>query len=118
MLPSLVLVTSLAWRCSGGTLFLPSISRGGGPPEGWWRGFLESEGPLHRVTRGPPPLQMQGRIGDKPMRLKILLAASVLAFAAPLAAAPSDDFRVLLDEHYRWLLRNSPTYATALGVRD
>ena len=24
----------------------------------------------------------------------------------------------LLDEHYQWLLRNNPTYATALGVRD
>ena len=52
------------------------------------------------------------------MRLRLLLAATALAFAAPLAAAPADDFRALLDEHYRWLLRNSPTYATALGVRD
>ena len=52
------------------------------------------------------------------MRLKIMLAATALALAAPLAAAPSDDFRALLDEHYQWLLRNSPTYATALGVRD
>ncbi|HEX8468852.1 MAG TPA: DUF885 domain-containing protein [Allosphingosinicella sp.] len=47
-----------------------------------------------------------------------LLAGAVLLAAAPAAAAPADDFRRLLDEHYAWLLRESPTYATALGVRD
>jgi len=52
------------------------------------------------------------------MRLNVLLAATALAFAAPLAAAPADDFHALLDAHYQWLLRNNPTYATALGVRD
>jgi uncharacterized protein (DUF885 family) len=45
-------------------------------------------------------------------------AAALLAFAAPAAAAPADDFKALLDEHYAWLLRGSPAYATALGVRD
>jgi uncharacterized protein (DUF885 family) len=40
------------------------------------------------------------------------------AVVAPVAAAPADDFRQLLDDHYAWLLRESPTYATALGVRD
>ena len=52
------------------------------------------------------------------MRPSLLLAAAALAFAAPALAAPADDFRALLDEHYQWLLRNNPTYATALGVRD
>jgi uncharacterized protein (DUF885 family) len=52
------------------------------------------------------------------MRLRILLASAALAIAAPVAAAPADDLRTLLGEHYQWLLRNAPTYATALGVRD
>jgi uncharacterized protein (DUF885 family) len=51
------------------------------------------------------------------MRIWLLAGAALLA-AAPAAAAPADDFRRLLDDHYAWLLRESPTYATALGVRD
>jgi uncharacterized protein (DUF885 family) len=51
------------------------------------------------------------------MRLAILAAAS-LALAPPAAAAPSDDFRRLLEEHYQWLLRENPVSATALGVRE
>ena len=68
------------------------------------------------------------------MRISLLLAAAAtLAVAAPLAAQsvrpphvdtdPGESreaaaLRTLLDEHYAWLLRNNPTYATALGVRD
>ncbi|HYI48992.1 MAG TPA: DUF885 domain-containing protein [Allosphingosinicella sp.] len=53
------------------------------------------------------------------MRLSILAAAAaVLAFGAPAAAAPADDFHRLMDEHYAWLLRENPTDATVLGVRD
>jgi len=51
----------------------------------------------------------------------ILAAVSVaasLACAAPATAAPADDFRDLLADHYAWLLREAPVYATALGVRD
>lgn len=51
------------------------------------------------------------------MRRSILIAASLLA-AAPSAAAPSDDFRTLLADHYAWLLKQNPVSATALGVRD
>jgi uncharacterized protein (DUF885 family) len=51
------------------------------------------------------------------MRL-VFLAAAVLAAAAPAAAAPADDLHRLMDEHYHWLLRENPTDATALGVRD
>ena len=51
------------------------------------------------------------------MRISLLIGAALLA-AAPAAAAPPDDFKRLLDDHYAWLLRESPTYATALGVRD
>jgi uncharacterized protein (DUF885 family) len=52
------------------------------------------------------------------MRLAFLAAAAALAAAAPAAAAPADDLHRLMDEHYRWLLRENPTYATALGVHD
>jgi len=51
------------------------------------------------------------------MRLAIL-AATALAVASPAAAAPADDLHRLMDEHYRWLLRENPTAATALGVHD
>jgi len=51
------------------------------------------------------------------MRLPFLFAAA-LAFATPAQAAPADDFSALLDEHYAWLLRENPTEATSLGVRD
>jgi uncharacterized protein (DUF885 family) len=47
-----------------------------------------------------------------------IAAALALALAAPASAAPADDFRGLLDEHYAWLLRENPISATALGVRD
>jgi uncharacterized protein (DUF885 family) len=47
----------------------------------------------------------------------LILALSLVA-AAPAAAAPADDFRRLLSDHYAWLLRESPIAATRLGVRD
>ena len=52
------------------------------------------------------------------MYLRLLLAAAALSVAAPAASTPTEDFQRLLDEHYAWLLRENPTYATALGVRD
>ena len=52
------------------------------------------------------------------MRLKPAAFAAVLFLASPAAAAPADDLRQLLADHYAWLLRESPVYATALGVRD
>jgi uncharacterized protein (DUF885 family) len=51
------------------------------------------------------------------MRLSIP-AAALLAWSLPAAAAPAEDFHRLMDEHYAWLLRENPTEATALGVRD
>src|SRR5262245_66486412 len=51
------------------------------------------------------------------MRL-IVLAATTLAAVAPAFATPAEDFHRLMDEEYRWLLRENPTRATALGVRD
>ncbi len=51
------------------------------------------------------------------MRL-LFLFASALAFAAPATAAPADELRTLMEEHYQWLLRENPIEATSLGVRD
>jgi uncharacterized protein (DUF885 family) len=49
---------------------------------------------------------------------KTLIVAAVLAGASPVAAAPTDDFRRLLEDDYAWLLRENPVYATMIGVRD
>ena len=49
---------------------------------------------------------------------RVLLAALLLGAAAPGAAAPADDLRRLMEEHYAWLLRENPVQATALGVRE
>ena len=51
-------------------------------------------------------------------KISLAILAVSLGLTLPASAAPSDDFRRLLDEHYRWLLRESPVYATNLGVRD
>jgi uncharacterized protein (DUF885 family) len=48
----------------------------------------------------------------------VILAAAALAAAAPALATPATDFHRVMDEEYRWLLRENPTEATALGVRD
>jgi uncharacterized protein (DUF885 family) len=52
------------------------------------------------------------------MMRRLAFAAALLTFAAPATAAPQDDLRVLMEEHYRWLLQGSPAFATSLGVRD
>jgi uncharacterized protein (DUF885 family) len=44
-------------------------------------------------------------------------AAALLASAAPLAAAPSDDLKRVMDEHWAWFLQSNPVYATVLGTR-
>jgi len=48
----------------------------------------------------------------------ILLLAAALAVTTPAAAAPRDDLGRLLEDHYAWLLKESPIQATSLGVRD
>ncbi|MBV9931892.1 MAG: DUF885 domain-containing protein [Alphaproteobacteria bacterium] len=52
------------------------------------------------------------------MRPALAAALALVAIAAPARAAPADDLHRLMDEHYAWLLRESPTYATSLGVHD
>ena len=49
--------------------------------------------------------------------LKTIITAALLASAAPVIAAPSDDLAALLKDHWAWYLKNSPEYATMLGVR-
>jgi uncharacterized protein (DUF885 family) len=51
-------------------------------------------------------------------KLAALPLAAALFLAPPLAAAPADDLKALLADHYAWLLRESPVYASALGVHD
>src|SRR5690606_16337834 len=42
--------------------FLPELARGGGPPEGWWRGNWQKPRhlPLHHAAHGPPPHETWG----------------------------------------------------------
>ena len=50
--------------------------------------------------------------------MRKLILAALIAAAGPAFAAPADDFQRLLTEHWSWVLRNNPTYASRLGVRD
>ncbi len=49
--------------------------------------------------------------------MKKLIIAALLAAAAPAVAAPADDFHRLLDDHWQWVMRNNPLYATRMGIR-
>jgi uncharacterized protein (DUF885 family) len=49
--------------------------------------------------------------------LKPLITAALLATAAPALAAPADDLKRVIDEHWAWFLKSNPVYATALGTR-
>lgn len=46
------------------------------------------------------------------------LAIALLLAASPVAAAPADDFKALLADHWAWTLRNTPLLATSAGVHD
>ncbi len=50
--------------------------------------------------------------------MRKLLALIMLAGAMPAAAAPADDLKAVIDQHWSWSLKENPTYATLLGVRD
>ena len=45
-----------------------------------------------------------------------LLAATMLAAAAPALAGPTEDFRKLQDEFWAATLKDSPLFATQVGV--
>ena len=48
-------------------------------------------------------------------RLARALAPLALIVAVPVAAAPADDFRQLLSDHWAWVLTNNPVLARSLG---
>ena len=51
------------------------------------------------------------------MRLhRHLLAATMLAVAAPVVAGPVEDFRKLQDDYWAAILKDSPLFATQVGV--
>jgi uncharacterized protein (DUF885 family) len=47
-------------------------------------------------------------------RVVAVIAAGLLSSST--LAAPADDFKSLLDEHWAWVMKNNPVYATMLGV--
>ena len=49
--------------------------------------------------------------------LRVLPLAAAL-FVSPAHAAPADDLKAVIDDHWKWWLSTNPVQATALGVRD
>ena len=47
-----------------------------------------------------------------------MAVAAVVALSVPANAAPADDFKALTDEYWAYFLKQSPVYASILGVRD
>ncbi|MGH6659741.1 MAG: DUF885 domain-containing protein, partial [Sphingomicrobium sp.] len=47
-----------------------------------------------------------------------LLAATMLALAAPATAGPPEDFKALTDDYWAFVLREFPTFASQLGIHD
>lgn len=54
------------------------------------------------------------------MRRLILAALITVAIvpAAPANAAPADDLKSVISDHWAWYLKSNPIFATALGVHD
>lgn len=48
---------------------------------------------------------------------KLLMAAALLATAAPALAGPTDDLAQVIDDHWAWYLSINPETATSLGER-
>ena len=51
-------------------------------------------------------------------RFRLILAAAMLASAAPALAGPPEDFKALTDEYWAFVMREFPTFASQLGIRD
>ena len=51
-------------------------------------------------------------------KLTFALAAAACLAAAPALAGPTEDFKVLTDEYWAYILKESPTFASTLGVHD
>ncbi|PTQ10924.1 DUF885 domain-containing protein [Sphingomonas oleivorans] len=50
--------------------------------------------------------------------MRFFLFAAALALSAPATAAPGDDLRALIADHWRWHLDTHPTLASSLGDRS
>ena len=48
----------------------------------------------------------------------VLLAAAAFALASPVAAGPPEEFKALTDDYWAFVLRENPSFASQLGVRD
>ena len=48
----------------------------------------------------------------------MLLAAAVVVAPAPAAAGPTEDFKALTGEYWAFMMRENPTFASQLGIRD
>jgi uncharacterized protein (DUF885 family) len=49
--------------------------------------------------------------------MRLALAALLIAVATPAAAAPADDLRAVMSDHWAWYLKGNPITATRLGER-
>ena len=47
--------------------------------------------------------------------LKPLIGALALSLATAVAASPSTDLQAVIDQHWTWVMKNSPVYASSLG---
>ena len=47
-----------------------------------------------------------------------IIIALLLGASAPALAAPADDLKAVIDDHWAWYLSVNPIQATSLGVRD
>ena len=52
------------------------------------------------------------------MRASLLAFASTLAIAAPATAGPTEEFEALTDRYWAYVLEQSPTLATSVGVTE
>ncbi len=50
--------------------------------------------------------------------MRTLALALLMSVSTPALAAPSDDLNSVINDHWAWFLKENPTTATALGVRD
>jgi len=51
-------------------------------------------------------------------RFRLMLAAAMLASAAPAMAGPPEDFKALTDQYWAFVLAENPTLASSLGIHD
>ena len=50
--------------------------------------------------------------------MRRIVTALLLGVAAPAVAAPADDLKAVISDHWSWWLSENPISATSLGVRD